>query len=58
MKYHTKIIFIILGEPVRVKEEEGFIVKVKGEKIVIRFVSGVTKTVSKKNVEKMLYVEG
>ena len=50
--------FFFEGEPVRVKDEEGFVVKVKGDKIVIRFVLGVIKTLSRKNVEKLLSVEG
>ena len=50
--------FFFEGEPVRVKDEEGFVVKVKGDKIVIRFVLGVIKTLSQKNVWKLLSVEG
>ena len=45
------------GEPVRVKDEEGYISKIKGEKITIKFTSGNSKTVSKKNIEKMLMIQ-
>ena len=56
-KFNSKIIFSVFffeGEPVRVKDSEGFVVKAKGNKIVVPLITGGIKTLSRKNVEKML----
>lgn len=56
-KFNSKKIFsdfFFEGEPVRVKDSEGFVVKAKGDKIVVPLITGGIKTLSRKNVEKML----